>query len=215
MRKKAYDWTLQEFMKTSTLALGSLLCAWPQETKGSDNDGRGFAKPAHLDTPVLYDVTNPGDVFAAMKRNADMHFAYAEQVLAALENGTRSDSLPKSTPGTFTVNVNPDGKGGWIVSGFTKMEPGSPYVFADNIVWTMPGCGKEGRSHLTHRFSQEGTKESVSQSVWTSENPEDTTSTVNFRNNTLSTVGRVDADRMQRYDEIAQRVVCNIEAALK
>lgn len=207
-------------MRTSVLAIGSLLCLG---AKGLDEPGYGA--PVITDTPVLYDVATPQDTYAAVERETNMHFAYAEQVLKALEDAVQNGSTPNqrpnsflrklspSTPGTLSINAHRDDKGNLTVTGFTEMSAGSPYVYADNIAWTSPGCKKQGRSHLSHRFNQEGASQTVNQSVWIHERTIESKMTLG--DESLITTDAEDPERAERYEKIAARVACSIEAALE
>lgn len=209
-------------MNNRILALGTLL------TLGS-LEAHAFDEPPQLSTPVLYDIALPGEVFTALSRDPEQHFGYAKQILRALENavgnGKSSQSerarrflleLPEAMPGTFSVNVSPTGKGAWVVSGHTKMAPGSPYVYGDNIVWTVPGCKQEGRSHLTHGFRMQNSTDELKQSVNIGEKATDLTSEVELKGaGHLSTNGTDSPESAASYKKFSKEVICKIERALK
>lgn len=213
-------------MRPVPALLGSLLTL--ATLTGADFDEESVGAPPEVKTPVLYDVANPTGLYKSIERDPELQLAYAEQVLKALSASVKEDSrsptkpssflttLSPSTPGTFTVNVSMDEQGNLVVNGHTKMEPDSPYVYADNIIWTSPACDAEGRSHLTHGFRKQDVKGEVSQSVWTGMLPQDTKSSVDFRDEeSLSVAGEEHQTRLAQYKEVAKQVACEIESALK
>lgn len=209
-------------MNNRTLALGTLL------TLGS-LEAHAFDEPPQLRTPVLYDIGWPSEIFTALSQNPEQHFGYAKQILRALgnavenEDSSQSESgkrflleLPEGMPGTFSVNVSPTGEGAWVISGHTKMEPGSPYVYGDNIVWTVPGCKQEGRSHLTHAFRMQKPMDELKQSVHIGEKANDVTSEVELKGaGHLSASGTDYPESAASYKKFSKEIICEIERALR
>lgn len=199
-----------------TLGLIGSLTTVGMLTAMNFDDETSYGAPAHTDTPVLYDVATPKGLYEEMKRTPEMQLAYAEQVLEALAGAVTRDSnkLDSRTPGTFKVRAVRDRNGDLIVTGYTKMGQGSPYVYADTIAWTSPACGKEGRSHLTHQFHQVDRGNSVRQSVWTGGSSEDE-SVVEFAGQeTLTVSGSEYEARLAQYRERAKKAACTIQATI-
>lgn len=214
-------------MRPLPALLGSLLTVGTLTGANLEEDG-GYGAPVHTDTAVLYDVADPAGLYESIKRDPELQLAYGEQVLRTLASTVRAETrsqtnnsrfsrvLPLDAPGTFTVNVYADEKGNLVVNGHSKMKKDSPYVYADNIIWTAPACGKEGRSHLTHGFRKQDHKEEVSQSIWTGTKPEDTKSSVEFPGmESLGVAGEKHQERLAQYKEVAKQITCEIQEALK
>ncbi len=215
-------------MNNRVLALGTLLTLGGLEARAFD-EPPAFEEPPQLSTPVLYDIGWPSEIFTALNRNPEQHFGYAKQILRALgnavENGEASQSesgkrflleLPEAMSGTFSVNVSPTSEGAWVISGHTKMEPGSPYVYGDNIIWTVPGCKQEGRSHLTHVFRMQKPMDELKQSVNIGEKTNDVTSEVELKGaGHLSVSGTDSPESAEMYKKFSEEVICKIERALK
>ena len=204
-------------------ALAATLTAFDYKDPKPDITG-----PEHFDTPVVYDVGNSRELFQRLKDDPSYHFTLAEQVLRTLESTVKPDSkkmengqvryerdLPSYMPGTIVVSVTELPISRLTINGFTKMQTGSPYYFADNPIFTTSACGQEGETNLTVTFRNQTSTDELHQSVKTfPSNISKTVSTVDWRGQKLVVTGEEHAERMEAYTQLAARVACRVQEAL-
>ena len=170
-------------------------------------------------SPVLYDVASPRDAFRQLQADPNLHFAYGEQVLRALEDTARPKNkvadperllfekpFPR-TSGEMAVSVTRNDTG-QVIFGRTQMPEESPYVYADTITLSAPPCKGVGNTHLTLTYRMKG-EEGVRQSIETTgRNIAETKSTVSLGAQETAITGAEHVERMEAYNQLVARVMC-------